>query len=424
MTDGRRLDYELAVTTLDNGLQVCVQPDPLAPAVAVNIWYEVGSYDEDPERTGFAHLFEHLMFQGSRQVDSGEHMALVEANGGSVNATTSTDRTNYFETVPRGALELALWLEADRMSSLAITDVNFAAQREVVKEEKRQRYDNQPYGDLLELLVAQHFPPEHPYGHLPIGSMAHLDEASLDDVRQFFDDWYRPSNARLVLCGPIEPDEGFEMVSKHFGTIAAQGQPVHAVIAPPAVLAHNTVTRGSVPHPLVYMSWSTPPAADRDHLALDIALSILADGNTSRLHKSVVRKRRMAQEVHAASLPHLRSTSITTFMARPTDGVSTEATAAALLEELARFGDEGPTTEELARAVAQYERDWLLGLATVEGRADLINDGWLTYGTPEHVNRHGLELEALDIDAIRDAVQTHLTAEPSQLHYLPTEVSA
>ncbi len=424
MADGRRLDYELAVTTLDNGLQVCVQPDPLAPAVAVNIWYEVGSYDEDPERTGFAHLFEHLMFQGSKHVPSGEHMALVEANGGSVNATTSTDRTNYFETVPRGALDLALWLEADRMSSLAITDANFAAQREVVKEEKRQRYDNQPYGDLLELLVAQHFPPEHPYGHLPIGSMAHLDAASLDDVRQFFGDWYRPSNARLVLCGPVEPDEAFDMVAKHFGNIAALEQPDHAVFAPPDMPARSVVTRGPVPHPLVYMSWPTPPAADRDHLALDIALSILADGNTSRLHKSVVRARRMAQEVHAASLPHLRSTSITTFMARPTDGVSTDTTAAVLLEELARFGDEGPTPEELARAVAQYERDWLLGLATVEGRADLINDGWLTYGNPEYVNRHGLELEALNIDAIRNAVQTHLCSDPSQLHYLPTEVSA
>ena len=424
MADGRRLDYELAVTTLDNGLQVCVQPDPLAPAVAVNIWYEVGSYDEDPERTGFAHLFEHLMFQGSQNVASGEHMALVEANGGSVNATTSTDRTNYFETVPRGALELALWLEADRMSSLAITDANFAAQREVVKEEKRQRYDNQPYGDLLELLVAQHFPAEHPYGHLPIGSMAHLDDASLGDVRQFFDDWYRPSNARLVLCGPIEPDEAFDMVSTHFGGIPALDQPVHAASAPPDLLVRSTVTRGSVPHPLVYLSWPTPPAANKDHLALDIALSILADGSTSRLHKSVVRSRRMAQEVHAASLPHLRSTSITTFMARPTDGVATQSTASALLEELARFGDEGPTAEELARAVAQYERDWLLGLATVQGRADLINDSWLTYGTPAHVNQHGLELAALNVAAIRDAVQHHLLAEPSQLHYLPTEVSA
>ena len=424
MADGQRLDYELAVTTLDNGLQVCVQPDPLAPAVAVNIWYEVGSYDEDPERTGFAHLFEHLMFQGSLNVASGEHMALVEANGGSVNATTSTDRTNYFETVPRGALELALWLEADRMSSLAITDANFAAQREVVKEEKRQRYDNQPYGDLLELLVAQHFPAEHPYGHLPIGSMVHLDDASLDDVQQFFDDWYRPSNARLVLCGPIEPDEAFDMVSTHFGRITALDQPVHAASAPPDLPVRSTMTRGPVPHPLVHLSWPTPPAAHKDHLALDIALSILADGSTSRLHKSVVRSRRMAQEVHAASLPHLRSTSITTFMARPTDGVSTQSTAAALLEELACFGDEGPTAEELARAVAQYERDWLLGLATVEGRADLINDSWLTHGTPAHVNQHGLELAALNVAAIRDVVQHHLLAEPSQLHYLPTEVSA
>ena len=424
MTDGRRLDYDLAETTLDNGLRVCVQTDPVAPAVAVNIWYEVGSYDEDPSRTGSAHLFEHLMFQGSKNVSSGEHMALVEANGGSVNATTSTDRTNYFETVPRGALELALWLEADRMCSLAITDGNFAAQREVVKEEKRQRYDNQPYGDLLELLVAQHFPAEHPYGHLPIGSMQHLDDATLDDVQNFFADWYRPSNARLVLCGPIEADEAFALVDKHLGAVPVLERPTHVSSTEPNLPPRHITTRGAVPHPLVYLSWPTPPASHRDHLALDIALFILADGHTSRLHKSVVRARRVAQEVHAASLPHLRSTSITTLMARPADGVGTELTSAALLEELTRFADDGPTGEELARSVAQYERDWLLQLATVEGRADLINDAWLTYDTPHYVNQHAAELAALDEDAIRDAVRHHLLSEPSHLHYLPTEVSS
>ena len=159
-----------------------------------------------------------------------------------------------------------------------------------------------------------------------------------------------------------------------------------------------------------------------DHLALDMALSILADGHTSRLHKSVVRSQRLAAEVHAASLPHLRSTSITTLMARPSDGVSTDVTAAALVDELARFADGGPTDEELARAVAQYERDWLLQLATVEGRADLINDAWLTYGTPQQVNQHAAELADLDVDAVRDAVRTHLLATPSRLHYLTSEV--
>lgn len=423
MTDGRQLDYELVETTLDNGLRVCVQPDPVAPAVGVNIWYEVGSYDEDPTRTGFAHLFEHLMFQGSENVASGEHMALMESNGGSVNATTSTDRTNYFETVPRGALDLALWLEADRMSSLAITEANFAAQREVVKEEKRQRYDNQPYGDLLELLVAQHFPADHPYGHLPIGSMAHLDDASIDDVQQFFSDWYRPSNARVVLCGPIEAEEAFDLAAKYLGQVPAQAAPTHKSSEPPGLPAHTTVTRGAVPHPLVYLSWPAPPAAHDSHLALDIALSILADGHTSRLHKSVVRTRRLAQEVHAASLPHLRSTSIATLMARPADGVDTEATGAALVEEMARFAEEGPTSEELSRAVAQYEREWLLLLSTVEGRADFINDAWMTYGTPTHVNQHAADLAALDVDAIRSAVREHLSTAPSQLHYLPSEVS-
>ena len=208
----------LEVTTLHNGLRVAVAPSD-SPGVALNLWYDVGSVDESPTRTGFAHLFEHLMFQGSANVAPGEHMALIEAMGGTVNATTSSERTNYFETVPPGGLELALRLEADRLASLAITDENFEAQREVVKEEKRERYDNQPYGDLLQLIIEQHFPPEHPYGHLTIGSMQHLDEASIDEVSAFFDAWYRPSNAKLVLTGPVSPDDGFKLAQKYFGDL-------------------------------------------------------------------------------------------------------------------------------------------------------------------------------------------------------------
>ncbi|QNP57473.1 insulinase family protein [Tessaracoccus defluvii] len=209
-----------------------VSPDRDAPGVAVNLWVEVGSADETEGRTGFAHLFEHLMFQGSGNVASGEHMATIEALGGTINATTSTDRTNYFETVPRGALELALWLEADRFASLAITPENFEAQRLVVKEEKRQRYDNQPYGDLLELLNGQHFDTHHPYGHLTIGSMEDLDAAHLDDVARFFDAWYPASNLRLVLCGPVTVDEGLELADRYLGSLPSHDKPRRAAMAP------------------------------------------------------------------------------------------------------------------------------------------------------------------------------------------------
>ncbi|MCC2593099.1 insulinase family protein [Tessaracoccus sp. OS52] len=418
MHQGVELRYEMATHTLENGLRVCVQPDPLAPAVAVNLWYEVGSYDELPGKSGFAHLFEHLMFQGSADVASGEHMATIESVGGSVNATTSTDRTNYFETVPTGALELALWLEANRMSSLAITQENFEAQVEVVKEEKRQRYDNQPYGDLYELLIAQHYEPSHPYGHLPIGSMTDLDAASLADVQQFFDSWYRPSNARLVLAGNVAAETAIELVERYFAQVPAQPRPSHqSPLAGAAGGGTTTVTR-KVPHSLLYASWPTPPADHDDNLVLDVALAILTDGHTSRLHKRLVRQLGLAQEVHGSALLHLRDSSVSTILARPADGVSTASTAAALHEALQDFAADGPTPEELERAVAQYERSWLQDLATVEGRADMINDSWLTFGEPERLNSRLAELTAITPDDVRRVVATRLSGQPAELHYL------
>lgn len=413
--------YRMERHVLANGLQVCVQPEPTAPAVAVNLWYEVGSYDEEPGRTGFAHLFEHLMFQGSADVASGEHMATIESVGGSVNATTSTDRTNYFETVPAGALELALWLEANRMGSLDISEENFEAQREVVKEEKRQRYDNQPYGDVLNLLLAQHFAPEHPYGHLTIGEMADLDAATLDDVQHFFDAWYRPSNARLVICGNVDVEEALGMVETHFGSLPDLPAPGHASAPGPLGGRRTTVTERAVPHSLLYCSWLTPPAADQDHVALELALTILTEGHTSRLHRALVRDRGLAEEIHGGTLPHLRSSSLTTLLARPTAGVACDEVSTAIRGQLEVFCTDGPTEEELARARANYEREWLLGLATVEGRADTLNDSWLTFGDPEDINQRLEQVAALTPTGIRDVVEAHLASDPSEIHYLAME---
>ncbi|MFT3887003.1 MAG: pitrilysin family protein [Arachnia sp.] len=414
------LSYELAEATLDNGLSVVVSPDAGAPGVAVNLWVEVGSADEPQGRTGFAHLFEHLMFQGSSMVASGEHMATIESLGGTVNATTSTDRTNYFETVPRGALNLALWLEADRFASLAITPENFEAQRQVVKEEKRQRYDNQPYGDLLALLTAQHFAPEHPYGHLTIGSMADLDDASLADVAGFFDTWYRPANVRLVLCGPLTPDEGFALAERHFGPLPRRDKRERAPMPDGGLLApQTTVVRRAVPHTLAYLSWALPPAAHPDQPALDLALSILADGSSSRLHRALVRRGDLAHEVHGAALTNRSSSSVATILGRPADADGAGRLGDAILSELDAFLVEGPTEAELARVAAQYERDWLWELATTGGRADAINEAWLMFGTPDRVNTHLSDVLALTPDDIREAAARWLRPDATHhLHYL------
>lgn len=407
--------FPLSRTILPNGFEVAVcQSD--SPGVAVNLWYEVGSVDEDPQRTGFAHLFEHLMFQGSANVASGEHMSSIESVGGTVNATTSADRTNYFETVPRGALELALWMEADRLASLDISEQNFAAQREVVKEEKRERYDNQPYGDLLQLIIEQHFPIEHPYGHLPIGSMADLDSASIEDVTGFFTDWYRPSNARLVLCGPISPDEGFGLVDKYFAALPNLPKPKREFPEVSTLPPSQRSVNRQVPYSVSYLTWQCPPAAHPDQPALDLALSILADGHASRLHRSLVKDGRHAQESHATFLSNRLAPSIAMVMARPVDGTNPATTADAVRKEISKFIAEGPTEDEVRRAIAQYERSWLWQLATAEERADLFNESWLLFGDPTKVNTHLDEVLALTPEDVHAAANRWL--QPENAHEL------
>src|SRR5262245_33391769 len=207
--------------TLDNGLRVIVAPDRLVPVVAINLWYDVGSRHETPGKTGFAHLFEHFMFQGSRNVSKAEHMSLIQGAGGVNNATTFFDRTNYFETLPSNQLELGLWLEADRMATLldALSQENLDNQREVVKNEKRQSYDNRPYGSFYEKLQGHLFPPEHPYHHSTIGSMDDLDAASLEDVSEFFRTYYAPNNAVLSVVGDVDPTAVRAWANRYFGGI-------------------------------------------------------------------------------------------------------------------------------------------------------------------------------------------------------------
>lgn len=399
------------------GLELTVLPDPSSPAVAVNLTFQVGSVDEDPRATGFAHLFEHLMFQGSAEVAPGEHMATIEALGGSVNAYTSSDRTVYHETVPPGALELVLWLEADRMRSLDISQTNLDAQRDVVAQEKAQRYDNRPYGDLLETLVTQHFPADHPYGHLPIGSMAHLAEADLHDVTAFHRRWYRPSNARLVLAGAVDPAEAVDLVERHFSGITDAPVPERTTPGDPMTSAQSLVHRGRVPHPLIHLSWLAPPAGHRDFLALELGLAVLGEGHASRLHRRLVKENAVAQEVHTFLIGHLRGPSLAVVQARPTEGVSPEELTEALRVELCGFT--GPDRRELARVRAKAERDWLEELACVEGRAAVAADAWLTHGDPEDMNAHLDRLAAIHSEDIARALAGRTDA--AALHYLPEE---
>jgi zinc protease len=409
------LDYPIVQQSLGNGLRVISSPDHGAPSVAVNLWYDVGSRDEEPGRTGFAHLFEHIMFQGSAHVGSGQHIALMQAAGASVNATTWFDRTNYFETLPTGGLDLALWLEADRLGTLldALTQESLDNQREVVKEERRQRYDNVPYGDVNELLTALTFPADHPYGHTTIGSMDDLDAATLSDVQSFFRAHYLPNNAVLSIVGDVEPEDAFERAGVYFGRLSGGTKPSkpEAPHLGPLTGAERGEASGAVPAEAVYLSWRLPPRGTRAFDAVDLAFSVLGHGQTSRLHKALVRGTERAELAGASALGMIGGNSSGVVYARVRDGVPVEQLEEDLLMEVDRLRSEPPTEMELRRAKAQHERHWLHELVRVDSRADAMGEYATLHGDPTLVNTRIAEINAIDLNDIADVLARWFTSE-------------
>ena len=418
MTSGAltTLGYPIVEHHLDNGLRVISSPDHIAPSVAVNIWYDVGSRDEELGRTGFAHLFEHVMFQGSAHVASGQHIALLQAAGAMVNATTWFDRTNYFETLPTGGLDLALWLEADRMATLLdpLTQENLDNQREVVKEEKRQRYDNVPYGDVMELLNTLTFPPEHPYGHTTIGSMEDLDAATLEDVHNFFRRYYVPNNAVLSIVGDVEPEDAFERAEIYFGHLAADSKPEKPAAGPLEPLSGmpRTETSDQVPADAVYFSWRLPARGGVNFDALDLAFSILGHGQTSRLHQQLVRDTEHAEAAGASTMGLIGGNSFGFSYARARDGVPPEQLEREMADLIDQLRTNGPTEEELRRAKAQFERHWLHELARVDSRADALGEYATLHGDPQLINSRIADITAIDNGDVQTAIQEWL--QPDQ----------
>jgi zinc protease len=376
---------------LANGLRLIVAEDHLAPVVAINVWYDVGSKHEQQGKTGFAHLFEHVMFQGSRHVAKAEHIALVQAAGGTMNGTTWLDRTNYFETIPAHQLELGLWLEADRMATLldALSQENLDNQREVVKNEKRWSYDNRPYGSWQEKLQAHLFPPEHPYHHSTIGSMADLDAASLDDVKAFFATWYAPNNAVLSVVGDVDTADVSAAVERYFGRIPANPSvPTLPDMTLPAQLGREIreTVEDRVPLPRIYFGFRAPAYGDHRLDALDVAGQILAGGKGSRLHRRLVREERIAQDVALFTLGFVGGASVCAGWATVRPGIAIERVEAAFLEEVERLTVEAVSADELARAFALIEADELGALQRVEERADRLSMYATLFDDPGLIN--------------------------------------
>jgi zinc protease len=410
---------------LANGLRVIVAEDHLAPVVAVNVWYAVGSKHERPGKTGFAHLFEHVMFQGSRHVAKAEHIALVQAAGGTMNGSTWLDRTNYFETMPAHQLELGLWLEADRMATLldALSQENLDNQREVVKNEKRWSYDNRPYGSWQEKLQAHMYPPEHPYHHSTIGSMDDLDAASLEDVSAFFETYYAPNNAVLSVVGDVETADVVAAAERYFGRIPANPSipPLPDMSLPPTLGGeHRETVYDRVPLPRIHIAFRAPVLGDPRLDALDLAGQILAGGKGSRLNRRLVRDERIAQDVALFTLGFVGGASICVGWVTVRPGIDLGRVEAAFHEELGRLANELVSDDELARAKALTEADELGSLQRVEERADRLSMYATLFDKPGMINEMLPRYLSVTPEQIRDAAKAVFRADNRLvLTYLP-----
>jgi len=362
--------------TLDNGLDVIVHEDPQLPMVAVNLWYHVGSKNERPGRTGFAHLFEHLMFEGSAHHDHGYFEPLQRA-GGQLNGSTNADRTNYWEVVPTGALDLALWMESDRMGYLlpALTEAKFNNQRDVVLNERRQNYENRPYGLAAVALAQALFPPTHPYHWITIGQPDDLRAATLDDVRTFFSTYYHPGNASLTLAGDVETSRALDLAAQYFGDIPRGPDPPTVVVPDGQAPSASLLLEDRIELPRLYLAWHTPAMFAEGDAALDLAADILAHGKTSRLYQHLVYERRVATDVSA--FQHSRElSSLFQLAATAAAGVSLDTLREAMLAAVRDLTREGPTPDELSRVTTQVEAQFVYRLQTVGGfggKGDQLN---------------------------------------------------
>jgi len=362
--------------TLANGLDVLVHEDHACPIVAVNIWYHVGSKNEQPGRTGFAHLFEHLMFEGSQHHDHGFFQPLQGA-GATLNGSTNADRTNYWEVVPSGALELALWMESDRMGYLlpALTEAKFTNQREVVLNERRQNYENRPYGLAPMALLAALFPADHPYHWTTIGDVADLQAAKLDEVRAFFRRYYHPANASIALAGDVDPDQALELIDRYFGGIEP-GEAVDRLHVDASLTDDVRIHfEDRVELPRLYLAWHTPAMFAEGDADLDLATDLLANGKTSRLYRRLVFDERLATDV-SASQNSREMMGYAQITATAAPGHTLAEIERVIFEEIARLAADGPTDAEIERGRVQAETQFMFRLQTVGGfggKSDQLN---------------------------------------------------
>ncbi|MCB9777036.1 MAG: insulinase family protein [Alphaproteobacteria bacterium] len=377
--------------TLDNGLHVILSEDHSVPFVQVNLWYGVGSKDEVAGRTGFAHLFEHLMFQGSEHMND-DYFVPLQRIGARVNGTTNFDRTNFFEGVPSEQLPLALWLESDRMGWLlpALTDEKLENQKEVVRNERRQRYENTPYGEVWVWLFENLYPENHPY-HVPtIGRHEDIEAATMEDVSAFFSTWYVPNNASLVISGDFDPSEAKTLVDRYFGAIPAgpQPTPVKSFDLPDGWLSEEVVVEKTenAPDHKVWIAWVSPKLYADGDAELDILSTVLSDGKESRLYQRLVKDKQIAKDVEAYQYSALLTGSYI-IEATAAEGHTTDELVKEIDAVLAELRKDGPTADEVAVSKTNWQVGFYRRLLTIAGKADMLNSYYTWTGDPGYIGK-------------------------------------
>lgn len=413
MLFGQQITLPHEIHRLPNGLTVILHEDHTVPMVSVNVWYHVGSGYEKPGRTGFAHLFEHIMFEGSGNVEEGDFDNLLEAVGGNNNGSTNTDRTNYYENLPSNALDVALFLESDRMGYLlnAMSPGKVDGQRDVVKNERRQSYENQPYGMAFQTMVETLYPEGHPYHWPTIGYMDDLTAASYEDVVEFFNQYYAPNNASIAIAGDIDPKQALERVKYWFGEIPA-GEPVNRPVAPSFELteAKYVTLEDKVQLPRLYLTYQSPAFFAPGDAEMDVIANILAGGKTSRLYKKLVYELSIAQDVSAFQLSRaLGSQFVIQATARP--GHTLEEIRGVIDEEIENLKQNPPTERELQQVVNQNEVSFLRGFQALGSRSEALNRYYYYTGNPDWANEDLMRYKALSVSDLSNMAKKYLQAD-------------
>jgi zinc protease len=424
------MDIPIEQFTLPNGLRVVLSEDHTAPLVAVNLWYHVGSANERHGRTGFAHLFEHMLFQGSVDVGANEHFELIQRAGGTLNGSTWLDRTNYFETVPSNQLELALWLEGNRMGYLlpAMTQQKLDTQRDVVQNERRWSMDNQPYGSWWERLPALCYPMDHPFHHSLIGSMADLDAASLDDIAHFFRTYYTPDNAVLSIAGDFDRDEAQAMVQRHFGPIpAGTGKPPLPDMQLPPTFggALREVVPDDVMLSRMFLAFRSPVFGSDEYYAASVAGAILGLRKGSRLYRALVREQQVAAEVQAFTYDLTKGSDLLVVDVTARPETSVELLERAVHAEIDRMLEGGVLQSEVDRAVTLIETELIVALQSAGDRADRLSMFTTYFGDPGLVNEQARRYRAVTAAQVSAFVRERLVRDNrASLLYVPRDSDA